>query len=158
MKKGHVAHAGHPEEHLHEDVAKGHHREDEKGAHHDGREKRGRGAMHEMARGAPHEDREGGNYGRSSATGRGDSTPWNSGRDAAYIKPRLIPDYELLPRDDSGGPEWDPYTAEFGDGGYVTGEKAHLSARGGRDDPEMRDEVSNEPRTRAARRADREGR
>lgn len=58
-----------------------------------------------------------------------------SGEDAAYIKPKLIPDYELQARDDSGGPEWDPYTASFGDGGYVTGDKAHLSARGGSDDP-----------------------
>jgi hypothetical protein len=57
-----------------------------------------------------------------------------SGEDASYIEPKLIPDYELLPRDDSGGPEWDPYTAEFADGGYVTGDKSHLSARGGKDD------------------------
>lgn len=62
-----------------------------------------------------------------------------SGSDAAYIKPKLIPDYELLPRDDSGGPEWDPYTAEFGDGGFVTGDKAHLSAKGGKDDPQSAD-------------------
>lgn len=51
--------------------------------------------------------------------------------DAAEMKPRLIPDYELLGRDDSGGPEFDPYTAEFGDGGYTTGEKSHLSVTGG---------------------------
>lgn len=57
-----------------------------------------------------------------------------SGEDAAYIEPRLVPDYELLPRDDSGGPEYDPYTAEFGDGGFIVGDKAHLSARGGSDD------------------------
>ena len=62
-----------------------------------------------------------------------------SGEDASYIKPKLIPDYELLARDDSGGPEWDPYTQEFGDGGYVTGEKSHLMARDGSDD-EMAEE------------------
>ena len=56
-------------------------------------------------------------------------------KDAAGITPKLVPDYELLPRDDSGGPEWDPYTQQFGDGGYVTGDKAHLSASGGSDDP-----------------------
>lgn len=56
------------------------------------------------------------------------------GKDAAYIKPKLIPDYELLGRDDSGGPDYQPYTMEFGDGGFVHGEKAHLSAEGGSDD------------------------
>ena len=60
-----------------------------------------------------------------------------SGEDAAYIKPKMIPDYELLPRDDSGGPEWDPYTQEFGDGGYVIGDKSHLSARDGEGDDDM---------------------
>lgn len=69
-----------------------------------------------------------------------------SGSDAAYIKPKLIPDYELLPRDDSGGPEYDPYTAEFGDGDFKLGAKAHLSAKGGKDDPEDGDEQS--PQTR----------
>lgn len=58
-----------------------------------------------------------------------------SGSDAAYIKPKFVPDMELLPRDDSGGPEWDPYSEEFGDGGFVTGDKAHLSAKGGKGDP-----------------------
>lgn len=54
-----------------------------------------------------------------------------TGKDAAYIKPKLIPNAELMARDDSGGPEWDPHTAQFGDGGYVTGgdEKGHLSAK-----------------------------
>lgn len=60
--------------------------------------------------------------------------------DAAGIKPKLIPDYELLARDDSGGPEWQPYTAQFGDGGFVTGNKAHLSAKGGEDDELKGDE------------------
>ena len=82
------------------------------------------------------------------------SDPWATGSDAAYIRPKLIPDMELLPRDDSGGPEWDPYTQEWGDGGYVVGEKAHLSARGGSDDAEEEDEISDEPRTRAAKRAE----
>jgi hypothetical protein len=55
-----------------------------------------------------------------------------SGRDAAYIKPKFIPNEELLGRDDSGGPDFDPYTAQFGDGGYVTGgAKSYLSASGG---------------------------
>lgn len=49
-------------------------------------------------------------------------------RDAAEISPKFIPDDELLPRDDSGGPGFEPYTAKFGDGGRVTGPKAHLSA------------------------------
>lgn len=71
-----------------------------------------------------------------------------SGNDAAYIEPKLIPDFELLPRDDSGGPEWDPYTAEFGDGGYTVGDKAHLSARGGSDDKlSSSDEQDEEYRT-----------
>ena len=141
---------GHPEEHLHKDTAAAaHHDKGHHGAHHEQREMRGRGMHHEGARGAPHEDRAGGNYGRSEGM-RTDSTPWASGRDAAYIKPKFIPDYELLPRDDSGGPEWDPYTAEFGDGGYVTGDKAHLSAHGGRDDPEDADEISSMPHNKAA--------
>lgn len=77
-----------------------------------------------------------------------------SGEDAAYIKPKMIPDYELLPRDDSGGPEWDPYTAEFGDGGYITGDKAHLSARGGRDDEENEDEQDERYRRGSAKSVD----
>jgi hypothetical protein len=132
----------------------GHHNRHEHGAHHDGREHEGRGAMHDMAKGAPHA-RSGGNEGRSDTGIK--SGNYQTGYDASYIKPRLIPDYELLPRDDSGGPEWMPYTAEWGDGGYVTGEKAHLSARGGRDDDLVKDEVSSEPRSRAAKRAEGEG-
>ena len=75
-----------------------------------------------------------GSKGREKTDGAVFKGEYLSGEDASYIKPKLIPDYELLPRDDSGGPEWDPYTAEFGDGGYVIGDKAHLSARGGKDD------------------------
>lgn len=130
-------HEHHPEHHLHHDGHHGHHSKHEHMAHHDGREHEGRGAHHEGGRGAPHEDREGGNYGRSFGRHGSEGI---IGRDAAYIEPRLIPDYELLPRDDSGGPEWQPYTQEFGDGGYVTGAKHHLSAHGGMDDPDEGDE------------------
>lgn len=143
---GHVMHDGHPEEHLHKDVHKGHmHPEHEHGAHHDGRERHGRGAHHEGAQGAPHEMR--GNR------GMGEHEP--TGRDAAEARPFLIPDYELLPRDDSGGPEFMPYTQEWGDGGYTTGPKMHLSPqgprvppRGGGDTPEEGDEESRAPRGR----------
>jgi hypothetical protein len=56
-------------------------------------------------------------------------------RDAAEMKPRLIPDFELLGRDDSGGPDFQPYTAQFGDGGHVAGgDKKHLSVSGGKTD------------------------
>ena len=34
----------------------------------------------------------------------------------------------VLPRDDSGGPGFNPYTAEWADAGKTTGAKAHLSA------------------------------
>ena len=56
-----------------------------------------------------------------------------SGSDAAYIEPKLIPDNELRARDNSGGIDYVPYSATFGDGGLVTGSKNHLSARGGGD-------------------------
>ena len=59
--------------------------------------------------------------------------PYASGSDAAYIKPRFIPDDELHARDDSGGPGFKSPTADFGDGGRVTGPKAHLNAKGGSD-------------------------
>lgn len=68
------------------------------------------------------------------------------GSDAATIKPKFVPDYELQPRDDSGGPDYSPYTAEFGDGGFVQGPKAHLSAHGGKDDAEQGDELAERPR------------
>ena len=134
-----AGHHDHPEHHLHHDVHPRHHKdtmEHEHGPHHMLREHHGRGAYQEGARGAPHEDREAGNFGRS-------------GRDASYVEPFLIPDYELLPRDDSGGPEFAPYTAEFGDGGYSTGPKAHLSPRGYSEQPKERDEESNAARRRA---------
>jgi hypothetical protein len=70
-----------------------------------------------------------------------------SGRDAAEITPKLVPDDELLPRDDSGGPDWEPYNMQFGDGGRVTGAKTHLSASGGGDDPRgSGNEISRRPR------------
>lgn len=56
---------------------------------------------------------------------------WNSGDDAAYIKPKFVPMEGLMPRDNSGGPDFDSYSAKFGDGGRVTGAKSYLSARGG---------------------------
>lgn len=70
--------------------------------------------------------------------------------DAAGIKPKLIPNYELMPRDDSGGPEWNPRTAEFGDGGFVMGEdeKSHLSAHGGGEHVREKTELSDKARTR----------
>lgn len=69
-------------------------------------------------------------------------------RDAAEMKPRLIPDFELLGRDDSGGPEYQPYTAQFGDGGFVTGgDKKHLSVSGGKtDEQEGTEQVSTAER------------
>lgn len=76
-----------------------------------------------------------------------------TGSDAAYITPRFIPDYELLGRDDSGGPEFNPYNAQFGDGGFVTGAKAHLSASGGRDDGMNGDEESDDIRAVPAEKA-----
>ncbi len=75
------------------------------------------------------------------------------GSDAAYIEPKFIPDYELQGRDDSGGPEFQQYTAAFGDGGYVTGAKAHLSASGGSDDPMNADEQSDDERATGAEKA-----
>src|SRR5277367_205553 len=132
MAKEAHRHPDHPEHHLHKDVEHGHmHPKHEHGAHSDHREKHGRGAHHEGARGAPHE----------MAGNRGEHEP--TGRDAAETRPFLIPDYELLPRDDSGGPEWQPYTQEWGDGGYTTGPKAHLSPRGGSKDPEDGDEQTS---------------
>lgn len=48
-----------------------------------------------------------------------------SGRDAAYIEPKFVPDDKLLPRDDSGGPDAEEfrYTAKWDDGGRIVGEK-----------------------------------
>lgn len=71
--------------------------------------------------------------------------------DAAGISPKFIPDDELLPRDDSGGMEFEPYTAMFGDGGRVTGAKAHLSASGGGSDKKSKDELSDGPSPKGLR-------
>lgn len=81
---------------------------------------------------------------------KGDSGFQPSGKDAASTKPTFIPDDELLGRDDSGGPDFDPYNQQFGDGGFVTGGKAHLNpgGRGGKDDATQGDEISQEPRER----------
>ena len=55
--------------------------------------------------------------------------------DAATIRPKFVPNSRLLPRDDSGGPDWNPptlaHSGDFGDGGRVTGSKSYLSASGG---------------------------
>lgn len=68
-----------------------------------------------------------------------DGPGYATGRDAAYIKPKFVPNEQLRARDDSGGPDFEPYSAEFGDGGEVTGgSKSHLSARGGDDTGEGR--------------------
>lgn len=70
--------------------------------------------------------------------------------DAVGIKPKLIPNYELMARDDSGGPDWNPRTAEFGDGGFVIGEdeKSHISAHGGGQHAREKSELSDKSRTR----------
>lgn len=51
--------------------------------------------------------------------------------DAASISPKFVPNDKLLPRDNSGGLDWTPHTADWGDGGVVTGPKSYLSAGGG---------------------------
>lgn len=71
-----------------------------------------------------------------------------SNTDAAGIKPRLIPDFQLLGRDDSGGMDFQPYTAQFGDGGFCQGEKPHLSWDGsGKEDEVDGDTRSQKQRT-----------
>ena len=52
-------------------------------------------------------------------------------RDAAEITPKFVPADALLPRDNSGGLNFDPYNATWDDGGRVTGPKSYLSASGG---------------------------
>ena len=57
---------------------------------------------------------------------------YKSGSDAAYIRPKLIPDGNLRPRDDSGGLGWHPHSGDWDDGGFILGgAKAHLSPGGG---------------------------
>lgn len=49
--------------------------------------------------------------------------------DAATMKPRMLPDDELMPRDNSGGPGFKKMTGEFGSGGKVQGPKSSLTPR-----------------------------
>lgn len=51
-------------------------------------------------------------------------------KDAAEIPPKFVPKDALMPRDNSGGPDYKPMSGDFGDGGKVKGPKAHLSASG----------------------------
>lgn len=53
-------------------------------------------------------------------------------KDAADIAPKFVPTDALHPRDNSGGIDYDPHTAEWGDGGRVTGAKSYLSAGSGK--------------------------
>lgn len=53
------------------------------------------------------------------------------GRDAADISPKFVPTDSLMGRDNSGGIDYTPRTAEWDDGGKVVGPKAYLSANGG---------------------------
>lgn len=57
---------------------------------------------------------------------------YNSGSDAAYIKPKFVPDDALHGPDMSGGPEMKPRHAEFGDGGEITNPKGYLSTGKGK--------------------------
>ena len=65
-----------------------------------------------------------------------------SGNDAAYMTPKLIPDEELRARDNSGGIDFRPYTAEWDDGGYITGgPKPHLSTSSSDDDEDGHEDM-----------------
>ena len=77
------------------------------------------------------------------------------GRDAAEMTPRLIPDFELLPRDDSGGPDYQPVAAQFGMGGFVSGgDKKHLSVSGGKLDEQDGTEQVSTSRARERNKGD----
>lgn len=65
-------------------------------------------------------------------------------RDAAEIKPKFIPDMALLPRDNSGGLDYEPRTGMWDDGGRPVGQKSYLSASGGDADNEGGGERSRE--------------
>jgi hypothetical protein len=70
-------------------------------------------------------------------------------KDAADIKPKFVPTEALLPRDDSGGWNYQPRTAVWGDGGKPIGAKGYLSASGGDSgDSGMGSEVSRRERNR----------
>lgn len=65
-------------------------------------------------------------------------------KDAAEITPKMIPDEALLPRDNSGGIDWDPHTGQWDDGGFVMGgAKSYLSASGGKEAKSMDGERKN---------------
>lgn len=51
---------------------------------------------------------------------------YNSGSDAAYIKPRLLPQEALHPVDDSCNVDTPVRYAQFGDGGKMTFPKSYL--------------------------------
>lgn len=68
-------------------------------------------------------------------------------KDAAGIAPKFVPNTNLMARDDSGGPDWDPYTQQFGDGGEIIGAKPHLSVSGGTADEIEGTEISDSKRT-----------
>ncbi len=70
-------------------------------------------------------------------------------KDAAGIEPKFVPNTNLMARDDSGGPEYDPYTAQFSDGDFKIGAKPHLSVSGGTADTIEGTEISDKPRTAA---------
>lgn len=72
-----------------------------------------------------------------------------TGSDAAYIEPKFVPNFNLMARDDSGGPEFNNYTAAFGDGEFKVGAKPHLSVSGGTEDAVEGDYRSDKPRTTA---------
>lgn len=69
-------------------------------------------------------------------------------KDAAGIAPKLVPNTNLMARDDSGGPDYDPYTQQFGDGGDIVGAKPHLSVSGGKADKIQGTEVDDNERTK----------
>ena len=47
--------------------------------------------------------------------------------DAAVMKPRLVQGKDVMPRDNSGGPDFKKMSGDFGDGGKVQGPKPHLT-------------------------------
>lgn len=76
--------------------------------------------------------------------------------DAASMKPKFIPDAFLLGRDDSGGFNYQPYTGQWGDGGFTTGDKKHLSVSGGTDPEIVGDEQDSTVEARNANKGPRD--
>lgn len=76
---------------------------------------------------------------------------YGAGKDAASITPKFVPPEELLPRDNSGGIDYESRTAVFGDGYDKAGEKASLSASGGNKMPMEGTEQSQKPGERGSR-------